>query len=1409
MAFGDIRGSKTGNATSVTASNACATGTNIVVVVGDLIVAAFAEQAAMTVSACTDNLGNTYTALGAGADAGTVTGRGFYTRVTVAGSISQLTFTATASSNNYACAASVFEGPFAVNPLDAQPAVILNDNTTPYTCPATGTLAQADEKIVNVIVHNGNPLFTATAPNISAIQIATASVLRLGIGHQTVTSTASVTPAWTSSATPTASGYNTVSFKRAYVNYTLTGTTRTFALGGNNTTLLRQCTLTADPGAFTLTGNDAALRQDYTLTAEPGAFTLTGSDATLTYTPPVGPTPTTLDPAYTATKYTLDSSKTTASYTSGSGQASTLSYPSTGTKVYAEVRYASGGVAYSVGVTNSTYPFESGALLGSGTPSVGYANSSAIYCDGALSSVLVTIAPGDRIAVAADITTQQILFRNITKASAWSTPATTSMASGTPLRLGFSAAEIGGNATFIFDYIFAGVPPDGSYTRWNGTPAMYLDPGKKAPSLTLSNLNLTATKNGTEIDSTVLSTPSNGTRLYAEALIVAGASSMFEACGIANNTFATIDNNWLGQPGGNSSIGYHSDGKVWRTGTTLATLTAITDGQTVAVDVDITAQTIKFRNVTAGSAWSTAFSIASQLNGGPIHFGVTHYSSIGKSTVNFLGPFIGEVPAGCTRWDGSAVASSVTHHTLTCSPGTFALTGNNATLTYEGLTHYTLTATAGSFAMYGSNISLTYTPTGPPASDVTLDPAITSSRFTLSDGNLTATYTGASGYGTSGSTFSSGTSRMYAEFVATSGGHAGNTGYGVSADMSGFEGGWLGASGSNVALYGDGAIYRNSGVAGTGPTFLAGQRIAIDVSNNPPSISFRNVTSDSAWSTPVTFTAANGSPLSLGISAQNVGSKGSFFFDTVVGDVPASCTQLNGSPFTKFNLTASYTPSNRNNFDGWVGVAFVATRNETVTKLGLRCGLNNTGNKTAYLYEVISGTIASPVRRTAVINMTGGSEGRYYYASITPFELEAGKNYFLSSFVASGGDWWGDGAGCKLGSLATTVQGAYSYDQVALGTTGNNYMFYGVDLIFEQGGVPEVTHYTLTGNPGAFLHTGAAATLYRNVPLQATAGSFTLTGNNANLVRGYPLTATPPGAFSLTGNPATLTRSVTLTATAGAFALTGSNATLALNRSIAAAPGAFALTGVNVTMQPAWRITASTGAFNLTGSPVDMVTVGARALIAQPGSFEMAGNTVSMTVVRSLQLTATTGAFALTGNSAGMNLVRAYALTVAPGAFTMTGNDAGLNVGLRITAGAGSFVMSTFPAGMNAGVVAAYRLEAQPGAFLLTGPMTTIELRRRIVALGTPFIMSGRPVDMIRTEMKRLTVEPGAFLLTGQPVDLVYRERRDLMMTVEPGLFELAGNAANMIIEKPEPPIYLPTFPGDIKYGRRVTLKRW
>lgn len=167
-AFGDLIGTLAGSGVSVT-DPSDATG-SVVVAVGDLIVAQFAEENDLTVTAVTDNLSNTYTAQNAGTDAGAVTGRVFYSRATNAGTLTAVHFDTTASNNNWAAVAAVFAGDFASPPIDANASNSTSDVTSPFTCPATGTLAQADELIVAWGVANQTDAWAATSPNLLAVQ---------------------------------------------------------------------------------------------------------------------------------------------------------------------------------------------------------------------------------------------------------------------------------------------------------------------------------------------------------------------------------------------------------------------------------------------------------------------------------------------------------------------------------------------------------------------------------------------------------------------------------------------------------------------------------------------------------------------------------------------------------------------------------------------------------------------------------------------------------------------------------------------------------------------------------------------------------------------------------------------------------------------------------------------------------------------------------------------------------------------------------------------------------------------------------------------------------------------------------------------------------------------------------------
>jgi len=194
MAQGDLLGTLSANTSDIT-NPFPATG-SVAVSVGDLVYVVIGEASNLTVTAVTDNLGNSYSAITAGRDSGGCTGRAFYSRVSAAGTITSVSATCSASTDNGVIIAAVFQGPYASSPLDAAPADV-EDTTGSFSCPATGVLAQANETVACYMVWDTNDTQTATAPNIKALQVTAGTGLGAAVGYQTVSSTASVTPVWT------------------------------------------------------------------------------------------------------------------------------------------------------------------------------------------------------------------------------------------------------------------------------------------------------------------------------------------------------------------------------------------------------------------------------------------------------------------------------------------------------------------------------------------------------------------------------------------------------------------------------------------------------------------------------------------------------------------------------------------------------------------------------------------------------------------------------------------------------------------------------------------------------------------------------------------------------------------------------------------------------------------------------------------------------------------------------------------------------------------------------------------------------------------------------------------------------------------------------------------------------------
>lgn len=208
MAQGDLRGTLTGSAASIP-NPFSATG-SVAVSVGDLIFGTVSQQTNLTATdTVTDNLGNTYTFVNAGTDAGTVTIRSFYSRVTTAGTLTSVDVPTTSSTNDASIVVAVIEGPFLTSPLDANPANV-TDSLNPFVTAATGTLAQASEVVMGAIALANNQTISTTSPAVISGTVARNNA-SVGQSRKVVSSTSSVDIEFT--GTSAVSGLLIASFK--------------------------------------------------------------------------------------------------------------------------------------------------------------------------------------------------------------------------------------------------------------------------------------------------------------------------------------------------------------------------------------------------------------------------------------------------------------------------------------------------------------------------------------------------------------------------------------------------------------------------------------------------------------------------------------------------------------------------------------------------------------------------------------------------------------------------------------------------------------------------------------------------------------------------------------------------------------------------------------------------------------------------------------------------------------------------------------------------------------------------------------------------------------------------------------------------------------------------------------------
>jgi hypothetical protein len=185
------------------------------VFVGDVIIVATCEdQTGISVTAVSDNLGNTYSASNVGTSGSSMAARMFYTIVTVPGIVSSITVTHNHNSRAGASVAA-FAGPCSA--VDANPSNN-TDGTSPHVCPLTGTLAQSVELVIGwgaaEVSSGANTSLDGVTTGTMAIH-ASSGTLDFSIASIVTSTTSSTSVTFTSTDAPSGGAVlGTTSFKR-------------------------------------------------------------------------------------------------------------------------------------------------------------------------------------------------------------------------------------------------------------------------------------------------------------------------------------------------------------------------------------------------------------------------------------------------------------------------------------------------------------------------------------------------------------------------------------------------------------------------------------------------------------------------------------------------------------------------------------------------------------------------------------------------------------------------------------------------------------------------------------------------------------------------------------------------------------------------------------------------------------------------------------------------------------------------------------------------------------------------------------------------------------------------------------------------------------------------------------------
>src|ERR1700690_4207951 len=203
-----------------------------------------------------------------------------------------------------------------------------------------------------------------------------------------------------------------------------------------------------------------------------------------------------------------------------------------------------------------------------------------------------------------------------------------------------------------------------------------------------------------------------------------------------------------------------------------------------------------------------------------------------------------------------------------------------------------------------------------------------------------------------------------------------------------------------------------------------------------------------------------------------------------VSSSAATLTVVASLPTTNY-VTSTSSASQRNNFNGWVGMSVtVGSSPVTVSALGRMFA---TGNTHTHTVKIVTASNGQDVSGGSVsIPMAGGTAGNFVYVNLaSSVTLNANTTYYVVSQETVAGDTWGDLSSIQTTSVASETTGVWSPDGATDKIFGAaNQAYVPVDFQYTVSlSAPAITQQPQSMSVGA----GASATF----SVTATGGSLT------------------------------------------------------------------------------------------------------------------------------------------------------------------------------------------------------------------------------------------------------------------------------------------------------------------------------